>query len=282
MMSELSSLSSLHANVGYLVQGSGNAVVLLHSSMSSKSQWNALAARLGDRHRVISIDLYGYGDVPMPAEVANYRLAAEVARVKAVLQRELAPAERFHLAGHSFGGAVALRLAHAERQRIRSVALFEPTAFHLLSKDAGALVEVTDIAQVVKQGLAAGDVTAAARSFIDFWSGPGAFDQCSPSRQAQFSAQLRKVDLDFDALINDAHTAQDYAAIASPLLLLLGRQGRDCTRAIAAELARRHTSCTVREIDGGHMAPVTHRDAVNAEFDAFISMIEADALRARA
>ena len=44
-------------------QGRGRAVVLLHSSMSSKNQWRALEHELRARYRVISIDLLGYGEV---------------------------------------------------------------------------------------------------------------------------------------------------------------------------------------------------------------------------
>jgi pimeloyl-ACP methyl ester carboxylesterase len=194
----------------------------------------------------------------------------------------LAPGERFHLAGHSFGGAVALRLAHARRNYVLSLSVFEPTAFHLIPRDARALEEVVQIAHVVKQGLADGQWLAAARSFIDFWSGRGAFDHFSPGRQAQFAAQLRKADLDFDALLGDPHSARDYAAIACPMLVMLGRRHRECTRAVASELARHHSSCLVRFVEGGHMAPISHGDIVNAEIDAFTAMVDEQALRATA
>jgi pimeloyl-ACP methyl ester carboxylesterase len=52
---------------GYFVAGAGVPVVLLHASLSSKSQWRELAAQLAPRFRVIAIDLSGYGDNPMPA-----------------------------------------------------------------------------------------------------------------------------------------------------------------------------------------------------------------------
>jgi pimeloyl-ACP methyl ester carboxylesterase len=281
-MSDLRSISLTHAHIGYTVQGSGPAIVLLHSSMSSKSQWKALAEQLRTRYRVIAIDLYGYGEVPMPAQVPAYRLAAEVRRVKAVLQRELAPGERYHVAGHSYGAAVALCLAHAERATVRSLSLFEPTSFHLLAAGSPARAEAVQIVQEVKHAVASGAHGAAARSFIDFWSGEGSFDQFSPERQAQFTGQLKKVDLDFDALLGEPHTGRDYAAIACPLLVLVGRDGRACTRAIATELARHHSACRVREVEGGHMAPVTHRAAVNAEIDVFTAMVDAGATRARA
>jgi pimeloyl-ACP methyl ester carboxylesterase len=279
-MSHLRLISNTHSHTGYTVHGVGTPLVLLHSSMGSKAQWGSLIARMSDRYRVIAIDLFGYGDVPMPSD-PQYGLSTEVARVKAILQRLLAPGERFHLAGHSFGGGVALRLAHQERNRVISMALFEPTAFHLLPDDSPALGEITYIAQQVKRGLATGNELEAARSFIDFWSGEGSFDKFSQVKQTLMSAQLKKVDLDFQGLMTDPHSANDYATIQCPMLVLLGNQGQACTCAIALELARHHPSCLLIEVEGGHMAPLTHRDIVNAEIDAFISMVAQDAKRAR-
>jgi pimeloyl-ACP methyl ester carboxylesterase len=281
-MTFLSSLSSTHASFGFSVKGEGVPLVLLHSSMSSKAQWASLTERMSTRYKVIAIDLFGYGDVPMPNNEEDYRLSTEVARIRAVLTKLLAPGEKFHLAGHAFGGAVALRLAHAERTRVISVALFEPTAFHLLPAAALSLGEVMQVAQRVKHALDDDAHTAGARSYIDFWNGEESYNKFSFARQMQFGSQLRKVDLDFEALMGDPLSAYDYAYIPCPVLVMLGKEGRACTRAIAAELARHHPSCLLLEMEGGHMAPVTHGDSVNAEIDAFITMVEADAMRARA
>jgi len=277
MMTNMHNTPAHHAHSGYLVEGRGSPLVLLHSSMSSKAQWDSLIELLAERHRIIAIDLYGYGDVPMPLNAGAHTLMTEVTRVRAILQRELGPGEPFHLAGHSFGGAVALRLAHLEPSRVRSLALFEPTAFHLLPEDSDAMAAVRTVAQQVKEGLADGSTLAAAGSFIDFWNGPGAFAAYPAARQAQFAAQLRKVDLDFDALINDACTARDYANINCPILLLLGRSSLACTRDIAAHLVGHLPDCLIGETSGGHMAPVTHRTSVNLKIAGFLNLIDNNA-----
>jgi pimeloyl-ACP methyl ester carboxylesterase len=279
-MSNLRQIPTTHSHTGYTVHGVGTPLVLLHSSMGSKVQWGSLIARMSDRYRVIAIDLFGYGDVPMPLG-PHYSLSTEAARVKAILQRILAPGERYHLAGHSFGGGVALRLAHAERNRVISLALFEPTAFHLLDDGAPALAEIKLIAQQVRRGIASGNEMAATRAFIDYWGGEGSFDKFGHAKQLLMAAQLRKVDQDFHALMNDPHGATDYAAIACPMLVMLGSQGKACTCAIALELARHHPSCLLIETEGGHMAPLTHRDAVNAEIDVFITLAVQESKRAQ-
>ena len=57
---------------GYFVAGEGAPVIMLHSSLGSKSQWAVLADRLARRFRVIAIDLCGYGDTS-PAEAQEMR-----------------------------------------------------------------------------------------------------------------------------------------------------------------------------------------------------------------
>src|SRR5262247_3048927 len=57
----MSTLQISGQRIEYLELGSGEPVVLLHSSGSSAAQWRALAERLAERYRVIAPDLYGYG-----------------------------------------------------------------------------------------------------------------------------------------------------------------------------------------------------------------------------
>ena len=59
---------------GYLMAGTGTPVVMLHSSLGSKSQWTALAERLASRFRVIALDLCGYGDNALPDSAASFGL----------------------------------------------------------------------------------------------------------------------------------------------------------------------------------------------------------------
>ena len=47
-------------------------------------------------HRLIAIDLYGYGDTPMPADRDRFSLSDEVDLVQAVLAEALALGKRFH------------------------------------------------------------------------------------------------------------------------------------------------------------------------------------------
>ena len=150
------------SRVGLRIEGRGPPIVLLHSSMSSKSQWRELIESLRDRYRLIAIDLLGYGESAMPGD--SYSLRDEVRLVESVLARELQPGEQFHLIGHSYGGIVALQLAAQERpQRVRSLSLFEPIAFHLLPARDPDLAELEAVRREIADRLNAGDAHGAAR-----------------------------------------------------------------------------------------------------------------------
>ena len=124
------------------------AIVLLHSSMSSKAQWATLSTQLADKYRCIPLDLLGYGAAPFPAGAGPdyvHTLAHEAEAINAALATELAPGEPFHLVGHSYGGASALHLARQAPERVLSLALHEPVAFHLLPAHDASKLEITGV-----------------------------------------------------------------------------------------------------------------------------------------
>jgi pimeloyl-ACP methyl ester carboxylesterase len=67
--------------VAYLDHGSGEPVLLLHSSASSGAQWRALMGQFGERYRVIAPDLYGYGGTGAP------RPGGDAARLASSMKR---------------------------------------------------------------------------------------------------------------------------------------------------------------------------------------------------
>jgi 3-oxoadipate enol-lactonase len=103
---------------------SGPLVVLLHGLGSSSADWAAQHAVLESRYRVAAVDLPGHGRSPLPARPLTVEgMACDVAALVARLDD--APA---HVLGLSLGACVALRLALAAPERVRSLTLVNPFA----------------------------------------------------------------------------------------------------------------------------------------------------------
>jgi len=256
-------------------QGSGPAVVLLHSSLGSKAQWRSLVDRLARSHRTLAIDLFGYGDAPAPGDYASFSLDTEVRRVLALVAQRLRPGERFQLVGHSYGGGVALRLARIAPQRVASLALFEPTAFHLVPDGDAAIAEVRAVADSLTPAGDAAERMRQTERFMDFWNGPGSFAALPPTRRDGLARSLPKVRYDFRALLDDPQRAPSLARLRVPTCLIVGRHSPACARRVAAVLEEALPVVQTHHVATGHMGPLTHPDLVNPIFEAWLRRPEA-------
>lgn len=86
--------------------GEGPPLVILHGLFGSRRNWASLARRLGETHRVVTLDLRNHGDSPW-ADTMTYREMAE--DVATLLTRE--GLEGATVMGHSMGGKTAMLLA---------------------------------------------------------------------------------------------------------------------------------------------------------------------------
>jgi len=246
------------------------AVVLLHSSMSSKSQWLSLKEQLGENFRFLPVDLLGYGASPFPADADGgyvHTLAHEVDAVIAALASRLEPGESFHLVGHSFGGACALHMARRMPERVLSLTLFEPVAFHLLPAHDAARKEIVGVVDGIAACASDRDAT---RLFIDYWNRAGAFDDAPHAAQDKMIAMIAKVRLDFQALLGEPATLADLSALTMPALVMAGQRSPASTRGLVEQLAAALPNATAMQTRGGHMGPITHADAVNPAIAAFL------------
>ena len=88
--------------------GRGPVLLQLHGIGGSSYTWRNIAPALASRHRVIAIDMRGFGRSDKPFDLAYSPLDhAAVARAF-IKERRLA---QITLVGHSYGGLVALLLA---------------------------------------------------------------------------------------------------------------------------------------------------------------------------
>ncbi|MFN4276307.1 MAG: alpha/beta fold hydrolase [Ferrovibrio sp.] len=244
--------------------GDGAPVIALHCSGGQGVMWRGMLPWLGDTFRLHCPDLYGYGrSEPFPAG-NRMTLDDEAELVGALLRRFDRPV---HLIGHSYGGAVALRTAIDHATRLCSLTLYEPVAFHLLRPELGghapALHQIQILAADMRTAYLRDDATTAARLFIDYWNEPGSFDRMTLQRQAALIVQVPRLWLDFVLTLGCKTMPASYRSLKLPVLLLSGMRSPGTVRLIADRLAGllpavRHAILP----DLGHMAPVSHPDAV--------------------
>jgi len=256
---------------GYLVAGSGAPVALLHSSLSSKSQWTALLERMAPRFRMIALDLCGYGDNELTATESSFTLDDEVRLVASRLDQLVGPRARVHLVGHSYGGLVALRFAHAYRERVASLSLYEPVVFRLLDDEDPARLQVRWVAERVADLVRAGRRYDAAQAFVDFWSGAGSFEALPLPVRASMAKRIGKVPLDFKATACWPLGRDELRAIVAPTLLLGGSRSPIAAQRILSRLAELLPDWRIGSFDCGHMGPITDAHRINTYIDAFVT-----------
>ena len=107
-------------NVNYRQAGQGEDLILIHGLAANHAFWNlALLLPLAREYRVTVYDLRGHGYSEMPPRgYTSAELATDLVALMDHLHIETA-----HLAGHSFGGAVAMHCATRHPKRVRSLTL---------------------------------------------------------------------------------------------------------------------------------------------------------------
>lgn len=107
--------------------GHGTPVVLLHGIASSSVTFQFLAPIIEPRHRVIAIDLLGFGRSPAP-ETATYTIDEHVAAVSRTIEA-LKLRGPFVLVGHSMGSIIATRYAAQHPRRLERLVLVSPPVY---------------------------------------------------------------------------------------------------------------------------------------------------------
>ncbi|HEU4410574.1 MAG TPA: alpha/beta hydrolase [Polyangiaceae bacterium] len=269
--------------------GAGPALVMLHSGGMSSRQWRRAAERLAPSYRVLLPDLLGYGASGAWPEGERFELADEIAAVEAFLRGLGAPA---HLVGHSYGAFIALQAALAAPELVRSLALYEPVAFGVLDRwaDAAALEslargpdaapgEGAEATGAPPRPPAGAEATGAPpsphegflRRFVDYWSGPGAWDALRPGTRDDFRRVAPKLRDEVRALLEDRTPPGAYAAVRAPTLLLSGELSPPDAREVAARLAGAIPGARHEVLPAaGHMGPLTHHDTFLALLEAHL------------
>ncbi|MFN3525339.1 MAG: alpha/beta fold hydrolase [Paracoccus sp. (in: a-proteobacteria)] len=228
----------------------------LHCMLGNGAAWAPVARALAASGEA-SVDLRAF-DMPghgrsgpwMPgADDPDYHTA--VTRIAAaMIDRPL------DLIGHSFGATVALRIAVAAPEAVRSLTLIEPVLFAAAPSARQDALD-SHLAQLLEEG----QTEEATRAFLSIWSVDGGAN-LPPAAFAQMCGQIGLVAQTADALRRDTGRILregGLEAIEAPVLLISGEVSPPVIPAIADALAARLPDVGRAVVPGaGHMLPLTH------------------------
>jgi pimeloyl-ACP methyl ester carboxylesterase len=109
-------------DVHYRDEGAGPIVLLLHGTGASLHTWDDWTKNLSVDHRVVRLDLPGFG-LTGPAADGDYRIATMVAFVDAFAQK--VHLDHFAVAGNSWGGEIAWTYALEHPEHVDKLILVD-------------------------------------------------------------------------------------------------------------------------------------------------------------
>jgi pimeloyl-ACP methyl ester carboxylesterase len=250
-----------------------SSVIALHCSLGSRHQWNRLAGELAGRHQIIAPDLSGYGSNAGPF-VLPTTLAEEVDLLADRLGEAIGP---IHLVGHSYGGAVAFKIATDSplAGRVRSLTLIEPVLPTILMEngsDRRLYEHFVRLANTIYQDLWNGSCWEAIEKFLEFWKGSGPTEQLSSKALERLIKHAEKLAFDFAAVLAERDVTAAAAAIRVPTLLVSGGLSPYLTQRVVGRLASTIPGAETRYLPAaGHMLPISHAAAINPDIARHIA-----------
>ncbi|OZI55613.1 alpha/beta fold hydrolase [Bordetella genomosp. 5] len=157
-------------------ESTGNAqgapMVLIHGSLCDCRYWKPQLGPLGRQFRVLAPSLRHYWPEAWDGEGADFSIAQHTADVSALI--ETVAGEPAHLVGHSRGGRIAIDVALARPDLVRSLILADP-GLSLPGED-----ERGDFRQRALEHIRAGDADTGLALFIDTVTGPDTWRRMVP------------------------------------------------------------------------------------------------------
>ena len=252
-------------------------MVFLHSGPGSAADWRAVFERFAGGYRLVAVNGFGQGQTsdwpPGEVHVDQY--------VELVVGLVRERGGSVHVVGHSYGGAVALRMVLTSPRLVRSLVLVEPQAYPLLQDgDPQMLAEVTQVAERFACAVDEGRLEDAWRGFIDHYNGAGSW-RALPEATRQRMLRIGDVAVrSWAALFTNPITVSDLTQIRVPTLVVQGAQTTAPERRLCEIVGDRVPEARQVVVeDAGHMVPLTHPTAIAEALKAHLRSLDTDPAR---
>ncbi len=253
-----------------------STVVLLHGIGCSVEEWNGNAQTLAEQHRVLVLDILGFGltDKPAGETYTMQRLGRFILDFMSALG-----VERAHLAGHSMGGRLALECALQAPPRVRSLLLVAPAGIGRKCLMNFRIASLPGLGELLTRPSRFGLKSLWRLAVHDPRWVTAPFVQaryqlaCQPGAQAAFLKTLRGF-VGLGGFPNDQIEVLQAAlpGISVPVQVVWGRQDKLLPVGHAAILAQRLPQVVVTEYEAcGHLPQLEHAQRFNAQALAFLA-----------
>lgn len=242
--------------------GADPPIVMIHGLPGTWGDWNAVTAKLAGRH-TISIDRpgFGYSDgdyVPFEEQVTTIHALTKQLKLKDPV-----------IAGHSYGGTLALGYASKYPQETHSIVLVDAAAnpdgilaFVKAQARAVKFLQVPGVRQVADATFSQAMRTYSADSGDKLAFDPEPVDPAHKKRLLELNMQSE----DLKAYAGEIINAQDVFDALDPKLKLIknrafivqGKADKSVDPEVAARLKRQLPNSSLLLLSGGHMQPYVH------------------------
>ncbi|MCB5182418.1 alpha/beta hydrolase [Streptomyces sp. SMC 277] len=234
--------------------GPGRPVLALHGHFHNGRTWSRLAADLGPRWRLITLDQRGHG---ASDRAEDYGREAYVADAAALLdQLGLEPVV---VLGHSLGGVNAYQLAARRPDLVRA----------LVVEDIGAVVDA-DLSFALEWPRRAGSREELVRGLGESARFLG--DSLREYEDGWGTAFVPEDMVTSQQLLNGDHWA-DWLAVRVPTLLIRGDRSGDLTADHAREMAARRPDVELVELPAGHVVHADDPEGFGAAVRGFLGRL---------
>lgn len=252
-----------------LEAGSGDPVVLLHGLGATKASFLPTVSALAYSHRMIALDLPGFGDSVKPFR-ASYDAGFFARTVVEVL--DALGIERADVVGNSMGGRVALEMGLSHPDRTGRLALLAPSLTWRRKRGWAPYVRLLRPELGLLQPAPRGAVEPMVRRLVpgasDGWSAAGVDEflrsYLTPRGRAAFYAAARQIYLEDPD--GPEGVWSRLGELRAESLFVWGRKDAIVPIGFAAHVRRELPSARHLELDCGHVPqlerPVETHDAI--------------------
>jgi pimeloyl-ACP methyl ester carboxylesterase len=228
--------------------GSGEPVVFVHGTATSRNVWQETIAALGDAVRAISYDRRAYGDSGAPEPYGGTTVGEQADDLAELIESlDAAPAL---LVGHELGALACLDVLLRHARLARGAVVIEPSMLWL--SPAGADT-ISMLREVVEKAAYERGAQAAVSAFLEAVDGPRALERLGPQRAA---VSPRAFAADLAGAASWPAGRRDLARIEAPVTVITGSSSSPVRRDTAQALVRLLPNAQLVEVPAGHLAHV--------------------------